>query len=77
LLLLQMIVGVLVYGGLSLALKPEAYLQMVDMLKAIRGRTAMVASGAEAACADGAATKDASSVVDSSPTTDDGSDHRS
>ncbi len=38
LLLVQATVGVLVYGGLSLLLKPEAYLQMLDMIRALRKR---------------------------------------
>ncbi len=38
LLLAQGAVGVLVYGGLSLLIKPEAYRGMVDMIRALRRR---------------------------------------
>ena len=37
-LLTQAAVGVAVYGGLSLLLKPEAYRGMTDMLRALRRR---------------------------------------
>ncbi|MDD3212438.1 MAG: lipopolysaccharide biosynthesis protein [Eubacteriales bacterium] len=40
LLLLQALTGVCVYAGLSLLLKPEAYLGMADMLRALRGSPA-------------------------------------
>jgi len=38
LLLVQTAVGVAVYAGLSLAVKPEAYTAMLDMVKALRNR---------------------------------------
>ena len=39
-LLLQVLVGAAVYGGLSLALKPEAYRGLLDMARALRGKPA-------------------------------------
>lgn len=44
-LLLQTAVGAGVYAGLSLLFKPEAYRNLVDMIKTLRGKTGEVTNG--------------------------------